>query len=102
MTLLGQELISSNGISPVALGFFTALFGMLSTLITMHYRDRKEIRDARKASEEAAESAQRAQANTENVSNGFAGSVLAILKRLDERLDAHIEWHLENDRKDKK
>lgn len=111
--LLSADLINTNGISQIALAFFTALFGMIGWLIKLRYDERKELRDARKAVEEArkeaktaAENAAEASSNTRNVSNGFARNVLGKLERIDEKVDAlsdairdHLEWHLEKEKK---
>ncbi len=99
--LLSADLINTNGISQIALAFFTALFGMVGWLIKIRYDERKEIRDAKEQAKIAAESAGGVAANTKNVSDGFAGTVLGGLRRIDERLDTleeaqreHLQWHL--------
>lgn len=101
--LVAQELINQNGISQIALGFFTALLTVVGILLKMVYDDRKETRAARKEASKAAESAAKAVANTKNVSNGFAGGVLEELRQIREgqqdlsaTLNRHLEWHIEN------
>lgn len=104
--LLSAELINDNGISQVAIAFFTTLFGMVGWLIHSHYSEKKETRNARQAAEIAAESAQKAETNTRNVSNGFARNVLGKLQRIDEKVDnladahrEHLQWHMEREQR---
>ncbi len=103
---LSAELINSNGISTIALAFFTALFSMVGYLIKARIEEKKEIQDAKTAADKAAKSAQAIAANTKNVSNGFASTVLDRLERIDAKVDAiaeaqrdHLEWHLEREKK---
>ncbi len=104
--LLATGLINDNGISQIALAFFTALFGMVGWLIKVRFDERGKIDNAEEQARIAAESAAKAAANTQNVSNGFAGSVLGKLQRIDENVDelsdslrAHLEWHLRQEEK---
>jgi hypothetical protein len=105
-----QELINDNGISAIALTFFTALFGMVGTVILAIYRERSERRaaqqEATEAANKAAESAAQVAANTKNVSNGFAGRVLGELSQIREgqqelqsAFTEHLKWHLEKESK---
>ncbi len=103
---LAAELINLNGISVIALSFFTALFGMVGWLIKVRQDEKKEIRDAKRAAEVTAESVETIVQNTKNVGNGFASRVLGKLERIYEKVDAleeahtkHLEWHLERDKK---
>lgn len=106
--VLGQELINDNGISAIALTFFTALFGMLGILINAVFKDRSERRAdnqaAIEAANKAAESATKVEANTKNVSNGFASKVLGELSQiragqqeLQQSFTDHLKWHLERE-----
>jgi cation transport regulator ChaB len=106
--VLGQELINDNGISAIALAFFTALFGMVGTIIVTIYKDRRERREAQQAATEAAlkaaSSAEKVEANTKNISNGFAGKVLGELSQiragqndLQQQFADHLRWHLERE-----
>lgn len=95
------EFINDNGISQVALAFFTALFTMVGGVITLIIGNRKESREAKEAAIEAKESSQKAITNTKNISNGFAGNVLGKLSQIDGKVDAlsdainrHLEWHM--------
>lgn len=69
----------------------TAIVTGVGTLIKMMY-------DERRATHDVAKSAKQAVINTNNVSNGFAGTVLEMLRRIDQRLDDHIQWHLEKEK----
>jgi hypothetical protein len=97
---LAQELINDNGISAIALGFFSMIAAIGVALIQ---RQRK----VENAVNEAAESANQAQKNTENVSNGFTArmdkkldslgdGVMLLAKnmdRLEEALHDHVREH---------
>lgn len=114
--ILGQQLINDNGISGIALAFFTALFALVGTLAKLAFDDRKERRneariqqqqlaDAIESARIAAKNAEEARTNTKNVSNGFAGGVLAKLERLSEQVSElaisqqkHLLWHQENEK----
>jgi uncharacterized FlaG/YvyC family protein len=98
--LLAGELINDNGISAIALAFFGALFSGLALLFQQVWQSR---RNAIQASNEA----KKAAANTQGVANGFAGSmgrkldaINESVQRLDERLDKHIEFHLNKEKED--
>lgn len=105
-----DQLINDNGISIIALSFFTALFGMIGILINAVFKDRSERRAANKeavdAAIKAAESAEKVEANTKNVSNGFASKVLGKLsdlqsgqQELQQAFTDHLKWHLEREGK---
>lgn len=101
-----DQLISSGGISQVALAFFTALFGMVSYLIKMVYDTKGEARNAKDASVKAVEGTEQAITNTKNVSNGFAGEVLGQLSEIrkdvenvSKQMSRHMEWHLNREEK---
>ncbi len=103
--VLTQELISSNGISPVALGLFTAILTAIGGLFKFLYQEKREAREAKEASREAKEAAETAAKNTQNIGNGFAGSVLGSLNRIHEKIDQldstvrdHLEWHKVNEK----
>lgn len=109
--MLAQELISDNGISQVALGFFSALFAFLGVIAKMIFDNKRSTAETKEAVEHAseaaniaAESAQAAVTNTRNVSNGFAGTVLAELREirkdvqtLSTSVNRHLEWHLDKE-----
>lgn len=105
---MAQQLINSNGISQIALAFFTALLGMVSSLAWIIYKDRQETRDTRKAVEKATQSAKTAAENTASVANGFTDEVLERLSELTKKIDRvsgsvgkHMEWHLDQVKQDK-
>lgn len=105
--ILSQQLVNDNGISYVALGFFTALLGLVGIIVKEVYATKRAQLEAKEAAQVAAEKAEEATANTKNVSNGFAGKVLGELsevrmglEKLNTALREHIEWHLkEGDKK---
>ncbi len=106
MYVAAESFINSNGISAIALAFFTALFSMVGWLLKIVHDDKKETRDAKRAAIQAAESAKTVEANTKNVSNGFASGVLGKLQRIEDKVDdvataqrEHLEWHLEREKK---
>lgn len=76
-----QEIISDNGISAVALGFFTLISTIGVALIQRQKRVENAVGEAAESANKAHESATEAQANTKNVSNGFAA-------RMDKKLDS--------------
>lgn len=95
------EWVNENGISPIAMGLLTALLTVVGYILKIVLDNRKETRDGNQAAFEAKESAETAAKNTKNVSNGFAGTVLARLQRIDEgqqelsaSINRHLEWHL--------
>jgi hypothetical protein len=98
---LAQELINDNGISTIAIGFFTALFGCVSAIAVGIFQLKGKARDAEMAALEARDEAVSVKENTKNVSNGFANSVDVRLDRimanqedLSRALREHIKWHL--------
>ncbi len=107
----GQELINDNGISAIALAFFTALFAAVSSIGVAIVNNRKkteELKDVTvkvgKSAKHAAESAEKAKENTENVSNGFVGRMDRKLDQLIQTTDEvqtaltkHLEWHLDKE-----
>ena len=90
------QLINDQGISAIALAFFTAMFGGLALIFQQNWDSRKKAKEARDA-------AVMAQKNTENVSNGFASGVDRKLDRiivqqsdLETALREHLQWHTEH------
>lgn len=83
-------LVNDNGISAIALAFFTALFGMVGTIVVAVLKQRKPIKDAQESS----------------LSTGrLVERKLDILARNHDRLETqiddlnravrdHMEWHL--------
>ena len=109
--ILSQQLVNDNGISMIALGFFTGLFGMLGILINAVFKDRSERREsairAEQAANKAAASADKVVENTKNISNGFANRVLGELSEIRKEnaeqanaLRKHVEWHLSKEGKE--
>lgn len=96
--IFGQELINDNGISTIALGFFSVLLTALTTIgVALINRTRK----IENGVSEAAENAAIAKQNTVNVSNGFTRRMDTKLDRITESqeelskaLREHLEWHL--------
>ncbi len=111
-----DTLISDAGISQVGLAFFLALIGMVTALFKKVSDNLNEARETRKVANDvnqaailAKESADAAVANTKNVSNGFASRVLGELCEIREgqaelsaQLARHFEWHLNQEKEEKK
>lgn len=109
--LMSAELVNDNGISSVALVFFTALFGAIATVLVQVIKSKTAAREAAEKANEAQEKAEAARANTVNVSNGFAGGVdrkLTVIvdevqrvskgqDKLYQALQDHLQWHLEKE-----
>lgn len=98
---LAQELINDNGISAIALGFFTALFGAVGLIGVAIVNNRKTTGDLKNGIDKAAENAEIAKENTVNVSNGFTrrmdnklDRIAASQEELSTALRDHLEWHL--------
>jgi hypothetical protein len=99
-----SELINDNGISAIALAFFTAMFAAIGGMARWIYQLIRKADDAKEAADLAAEEAKKTQNNTAGLANGFAGSVgakldsiLAKQDRLEEAFRGHLEHHLEHD-----
>lgn len=111
MVPLAQELVNDNGVSPVALAFFTALFGGMFTALVQIYKIKHTTSEAASNANEAREKAEEARDNTVNISNGFAGkmdkrtqaitdSILRLQTSVDKTnasLTKHLEYHLERE-----
>jgi len=105
------ELINDNGISAIALTFFTALFGAVATVLVQVIKSKNAAREAAEKADEAQAKAEAARKNTVNVSNGFAGGVdkkLTFLvdevsrlrdavDRTEQSVRKHLEYHLEKE-----
>lgn len=101
MLVHAQELINDNGISAIAIGFFTALFAAVSAVGVAVVNSRHKTEELKDVTVKAAESAEAAQANTQNVSNGFVDrmdrkldTVIQQQDNLENALTRHLEWHL--------
>lgn len=95
------EWVNENGISPIAMAFFTALLTAIGYVLKIVLDSRNEVRGGNQAALEAKESAETAAKNTQNVSNGFASTVLGELRAIREdqselsaTMNRHLEWHL--------
>ncbi len=98
---IAAELINDNGISGVALAFFSTLIGGIVTIIVTQIQAKAKANEAAIKADEAAENAKTAAKNTTNISNGFASGVGKKLDRIIESqedtakaLRDHLEWHL--------
>lgn len=98
---LAEGFVNDNSISAIALGFFTALTGLLGIVIKGVFDTRAETKRATTEAQQANKSAIKARENTQNVSNGFASTVLGRLESIDEKTDdlhralrSHLEWHV--------
>jgi hypothetical protein len=99
--LLAQELVNDNGISAIALSFFTALFAMVGTVLVAVIQNRNRTERLKNAVDQTAESAEAAKENTVNVSNGFTSrmdrkfdTVIENQDKLERAFQKHLEWHL--------
>jgi hypothetical protein len=106
--LAAAELINDNGISAIALAFFTALFGMVGTVTIAVLQQRSKLRDIQNASDTMSDKADKAARNTEPIGNGFAARMdrkLDLLATNQDRLEQsnedisraireHLEWHI--------
>lgn len=90
MVTIAGDLVNDNGISAVALAFFTALFGMVGTIVVAVLKQRTDVRETKESS----------------LSTGrLVERKLDILARNHDRLETqiddlnkavrdHMEWHL--------
>lgn len=101
MIFPGAELLpdlGQNTINPPALTLFIAVVsGIVAVLI--------EVVKTRRRADEARESVKKVVENTAPLSNGFAGDVIRHLEsierrtvRVEDALQKHMEWHIENRR----
>lgn len=111
--IMSAELINDNGISAIALAFFTALFGAISAIFVQISKSKTAAREAAKKANEASTKAEAARKNTVNVSNGFAGDVdkkLTVIvnevQRISKHQDdiahslrEHLGWHISKEKK---
>lgn len=93
--------ITNNGISSEAFVFFTAVVTMLGTLGAGILKLLSDNRALKKETEKSVEISEKAVENTQPVSNGFANrmdrkldGLAEKIDRLDNRIDAHLSWHL--------
>lgn len=100
---IAEGLINDNGISTIALAFFSALFAALSAGVVGIFQVKSKAIEARNVALETKKEAEQARLNTTNLSNGFADGVDSKLNRiidnqtkLNDRLQNHLEWHVEN------
>lgn len=107
--MMAQELVNENGISAIALAFFSTMIPLLIVIAKGVFDTRATSRDARqeasnasRKASKAVESAEAAQQNTQSVSNGFTSDVLGALRRVETKIDKqtealqnHLEWHLQ-------
>ena len=89
-----SSLINDNGISQVALGFFTALFTLLGLMFNKMIQGFRTV-------DKAKENAEKAVANTSKVANGFTGridnkldSLIDSVDGIEDSIRQHLEWHL--------
>lgn len=106
---LGAELVNDNGISTVALGFFTALFGAISATVIGVFQLKAKANEARDAAllakdqaQKSTETVQKVQENTAGIANGFSSrmdrkldTVITNQNELAKAFREHLEWHLE-------
>jgi hypothetical protein len=109
MVPLAQELVNDNGVSSVALAFFSVLVGGVVTVLVQTYKIKHTSREAASKADEASQKADQARENTQNISNGFAGRmdsrtqiIVDQISRLQSSVDRtnssltkHLEHHLE-------
>jgi hypothetical protein len=116
-----EELVAPGGPSAPVWAFFSALSLALIGVLAQQLKARSDLKQLKATSErveseaiQAHESAATAQSNTQNVSNGFARRVDTkldniqssindtnnALRKTEEALRAHIEWHLREESKD--
>lgn len=88
MMVTAAELINDNGISAIALAFFTALFAAISTLIGQLYRTRLEFKTGQTTIVE----------RLDNIGNKY-DTVDNRLDELETAVRKHLEWHLANGEK---
>ena len=105
-----EAFINDNGISGVALAFFTALLASVSATIVGIFQIRNRVSNAEEATAEARKEAEQARKNTAGISNGFASGVDRKLDRILDQQDSlmerqnafsaalrkHLEWHIDN------
>ncbi len=96
------ELINENGISTIALAFFTALFAGVGTTVVGIYQIKAKANEAKDAALSAQEKATETATNTQNVANGFASRVDRKLdnitsnqEELAREFREHLQWHVE-------
>lgn len=101
--LNGAELINDNGISAIALTFFTALFGAVSATVVGVFQLKAKANEAKDAAILASQEATKAKENTIGVSNGFTrgvdrklDAILNTQADLSKAFRDHLEWHVEN------
>lgn len=106
---LASEVVNDNGISSLALAFFTALFAMLTPVLVQVFKNKTAVRNLRDAVDTAAESAEAAKENTASVSNGFTSRLDRRFDSLDKKQDrlnelfqSHLEWHLHQETSERK
>lgn len=107
---IADQIINGNGISGVALAFFTVMIPLLITIVSGVFALMSQQRKANNAAGKAADKADiaaanssKAAANTQSISNGFADRVDGKLDRIIYRQDTmekaiqkHLEWHLDS------
>jgi hypothetical protein len=96
--------VNDNGISALALAFFSGLFTFLGIIAKGVFDTRKTARQAQNEASSANQSAKKAQANTDTVANGFTGKVVTKLTSIESKIDdnsralrEHLEWHLDRE-----
>lgn len=103
---ISAELINDNGISAVALAFFSALFTATGAAVVGIFQIKSRTGEARDAAISAQEKATETVANTQNVANGFVSRMDGKLdqiargqEELGKAFREHLEWHLEREGK---
>ena len=108
--VFAEAFINDNGISGVALAFFTALLGAISATIIGVFQIRNKVANSEQATVEAREEAKQARKNTSAISNGFASGIDGKLDRILDQQDSlmerqnafsaalrkHLEWHIDH------
>lgn len=100
---LATQFINANGISAIALAFFTALFGAVSAVFIQNIQTKAKLAEAKDVALETKAEAEKAKKNTEHTANGFASEVDRKLthiineqEKLSGSFQKHLEWHIEN------
>jgi cbb3-type cytochrome oxidase subunit 3 len=98
---VGAQFLNDNGISAVALAFFTALFGAIGAVFVQGIQAKQKAEEAKHAALETKQEAEQAKLNTESIANGFAGNVdrklnqiITEQKEMGKAFRKHLEWHL--------
>lgn len=103
MHYFAEGLITDNGISGIALAFFSAILTAVGGTVVAVLQLKTKATEAQSAALEAKAEAEQARKNTTSISNGFAGGVdrkldLIINEQIKQKdtLQRHLEWHIDH------